>query len=51
MAPASGSYYVLVKAWDVATGTFTVKITDTAGGGAASSGVGDPCNGGATLTG
>jgi hypothetical protein len=43
--PHDGDYYILVKGYGRATGTFTVSVTQV-GGGMGGVGGGDPCNGG-----
>lgn len=43
--PHDGDYYIMVKGYGRATGTYTVSVTEV-GGGMGGVGGGDPCNGG-----
>ena len=50
--PADGTYYILVRGYQRASGTFQLMVADTTSGVQLAGGAsGDPCNGGATLTG
>lgn len=47
--PQDGRYFIMVKGYGRATGTFSVMVTEGAGG-AGGVGGGDPCNGGVILS-
>jgi hypothetical protein len=50
--PADGTYYILVRGYQRSSGTFQVMVADTTNGAHLAGGTsGDPCAGGATLTG